>query len=694
MKRVLSVILSLIILTAAFPLSAYAAVKAPATPKVTASSTVSSVTLKWKKVSGASGYEVYSYSKKKYKKIAAVTKLKYTKSKLSAGTSYIYAVRAYKKVGKVKKYSKYSKLVKVSTKPKKPGGLYIKDSTYASFTVGWSKVSGATGYTVYYSTDSSLKSGVKTAETSTNSIRIKNLNDNTSYYYNVQAYRIYNKKKYVSAVSDKAFAVTKEIPSKYKTTVNTAKTYQTVNGFGASAAWNYQRFGNWETAEDILTYLYDKNKGIGLNIYRYNVGAGSKDDETMGSIWNRTEGFISGVDFESGAISYDFTSDAAAQNCLRIAKKLAGNDLRVTLFHNSPPVELTENGKAYCTGNGATEAEDMASNLDPSRYPLYAKFCVDVADYFVKSGYRVTDISPMNEPIYDWAGSNQEGCHFTPSQASALYAQMINAAKGKPYKISMFEMGAAEAEIEDGKETLINRYLAAIMDNKTNSAYFDSVSMHSYWSNKERKELCRDFINSRYPGMNIACTEYCQMYNDWSTGVHDISEQVAGTKEANGYEIVYGLEMARTVYEDLTALNATEWSWWLGVSTGYYPDGLVYIDNQGIDHNVIETTKRLWCLGNFSKFINEGAKRADVSTIEGKLLSTAFINKNGSVVIVFINRNAKALTTNICLKGFNNYKAYETSAVKDLALVKSGEFENGTALSVPAESVVSVIVTK
>ncbi len=60
-----------------------------------------------------------------------------------------------------------------------------------------------------------------------------------------------------------------------KTVLDTTATYQTMNGFGASACWWSQDIGSWENSEEILSYLYDKDKGIGLNIYRYNLGAGS-----------------------------------------------------------------------------------------------------------------------------------------------------------------------------------------------------------------------------------------------------------------------------------------------------------------------------------------------------------------------------------------------------------------------------------
>lgn len=56
-------------------------------------------------------------------------------------------------------------------------------------------------------------------------------------------------------------------------TIEPTAVYQTMNGFGASACWWSQEVGNWENAKDILSLLYDENSGIGLNIYRYNLGA-------------------------------------------------------------------------------------------------------------------------------------------------------------------------------------------------------------------------------------------------------------------------------------------------------------------------------------------------------------------------------------------------------------------------------------
>ena len=79
------------------------------------------VNVSWKKVSGASGYEIYRADSKKgtYKKVATIKKgstVSYKNKKLKKGTTYYYKVRAYRTVGKKKVYSSYSSVVSAKAK--------------------------------------------------------------------------------------------------------------------------------------------------------------------------------------------------------------------------------------------------------------------------------------------------------------------------------------------------------------------------------------------------------------------------------------------------------------------------------------------------------------------------------------------------------------------------------------------------
>lgn len=85
-----------------------------------ASISSNAVKLTWNKVTNADGYIVYRYDTKakKYKRIAKGKNLTYTDKNLSSGTSYKYAIRAYKTVnGKEVLSPKYPEITAVTTKP-------------------------------------------------------------------------------------------------------------------------------------------------------------------------------------------------------------------------------------------------------------------------------------------------------------------------------------------------------------------------------------------------------------------------------------------------------------------------------------------------------------------------------------------------------------------------------------------------
>ena len=78
------------------------------------------VTLKWKKIKGATGYQVQMSTKKKkgFKNIKKeTTKLKFVKKKLKSKKTYYFRVRAYVKGASGKKvYGKWSKVKKAKVK--------------------------------------------------------------------------------------------------------------------------------------------------------------------------------------------------------------------------------------------------------------------------------------------------------------------------------------------------------------------------------------------------------------------------------------------------------------------------------------------------------------------------------------------------------------------------------------------------
>ena len=60
--------------------------------------------------------------------------------------------------------------------------------------------------------------------------------------------------------------------------VNKYEMGQTFETFGTSSAWWAQTIESAETADEIARLLYDKETGLGLDIFRYNIGGGETDN--------------------------------------------------------------------------------------------------------------------------------------------------------------------------------------------------------------------------------------------------------------------------------------------------------------------------------------------------------------------------------------------------------------------------------
>ena len=167
--------------------------------------TVTTLKLKWSKVSGADGYEVYKYdeSKKEFVKVGSTTSKRYLKlKKLKGGTTYEFKVRAYKKLNGCIVYGDFSEERTATTTPAKATIKSVKAGV-KSATVNWSAVNGATGYRVFYTTDKDfdyvskkvVKDGKATSKT------IKKLKSGKKYYFKVRAYKTFKGKNIYGALS-------------------------------------------------------------------------------------------------------------------------------------------------------------------------------------------------------------------------------------------------------------------------------------------------------------------------------------------------------------------------------------------------------------------------------------------------------------------------------------------------------------
>lgn len=148
-----------------------------------ASKTSSSVSLTWDSVRNAKGYRVEQYIGGKWTKLTSVTGTSYTVKNLKASTKYYFRVRAYYNSTN---YGEYSDKLTVYTNLPKVTGVQVSAVTDSSVKVSWKKVSGATAYVVYRSTDGKTWKKVKLV-TGT-SLTVSGLYSGMTHQFKVVAY--------------------------------------------------------------------------------------------------------------------------------------------------------------------------------------------------------------------------------------------------------------------------------------------------------------------------------------------------------------------------------------------------------------------------------------------------------------------------------------------------------------------------
>lgn len=158
------------------------------------------IQLSWPAVSKATGYQVQQYKNKEWVTLSSnVTTTSYTIKNLSTDVTYKFRVRAVRKRTLTTDYSK--SWTEISAKPtlEKVSGLKATNYSGSVIKLTWSKVTGATGYEVYKSTDG--KSWSKVGTTAKLEGSVTKLTINKTYQFKVRAIRKASGKTYLGAAS-------------------------------------------------------------------------------------------------------------------------------------------------------------------------------------------------------------------------------------------------------------------------------------------------------------------------------------------------------------------------------------------------------------------------------------------------------------------------------------------------------------
>ncbi|MBE6755720.1 MAG: hypothetical protein E7555_04630 [Ruminococcaceae bacterium] len=446
------------------------------------------------------------------------------------------------------------------------------------------------------------------------------------------------------------------LTGRHQILIDRTEKYQTFEEFGTSSCWWAQTIDDEKMADEIAKKLYDKEEGLGLKIFRYNIGGGEADNPDC-RIWDtsrRTESFYV-LNEETGEYEYDFTRDKNARRMLDLAVKYGAE--KIVLFCNSPHFSMTKSGHA---SGGLTE---YSSNLPKENYQAFVDYVLTIADWFVEQGYPIYAISPINEPQWSWGGDwvGQEGCHYEIDETIEvleLFATEMQK-RNSPYKLS----GPESGEMTWGHYQYVERFFGSEILNN----FCDSFAGHSYWmdTKSEEKEQVGKKIRETYPDKKYEMSEWCELPLTIDSRCIDS-----------------GLHMAQVIVDDLTKMNAVSWQSWTAVNG----DGLLdRVDGELVTYN------RYYAFKHFTSFIETGMTRVrifDNFEEETKLKTTAFTNDDTTVVVI-VNPEENPETIDLCgLLG--DTEIYLTDETHNCEKIYEGKFQS--EIDIPQKSIITVSV--
>ena len=460
-------------------------------------------------------------------------------------------------------------------------------------------------------------------------------------------------------------------PSPVSLTIDTRRAAQEILGFGASGAWWAQEVGAWPEAERraLVNLLYDKTTGIGLDIYRHNIGADTMDDKNI-RVWQRRAESL--LDTKTGR--FDWSRDASARRVLRdVVEAGAG---QVILFVNSPPVSMTINGRGYLDKN--TEGEGKRTNLAPERYADFAAYLGEVTEHFARvEKMPVVALSPVNEPEVAWDTPKQEGCYYTPQQTVDVLKAVD--AELKRRKLPVRLEGPENSTWDDALKL---KYFQAINRDPVLRDTLKDFCLHSYWeqvtngtgSSVAAKRRMREWLDKNQPGARLHMSEWCQI------GDGKLGERMDGA-----------MLMLRLMMEDIGLFRVSTWQWWLAATYKEYRDGLIHYDS---NTRKITLTKRYWVMGQFSRNLPKGSVVLGMKTDESaaKVMAFAARRPDGSVVVICANFSREDRTLDIHFPADEKWEAVSRSITNDRYSNGVSKGDAGGAL--PARSLVAIVFRK
>ncbi len=397
--------------------------------------------------------------------------------------------------------------------------------------------------------------------------------------------------------------------------VDPSKQFQTFLGIGAALT---------DASAETFYKLSEENQKIFMEAY-YSV------DKGIGYTLGRT--IIHSCDFSSESYTYIEEGDAELKTFniehdrkyrlpfTKLAIAAAGGKLTMYASPWSPPAFMKTNNNMLQGGK-----------LKPEFYQPWANYYAKFIKAYEKEGIPIWGLTIQNEPM---AVQRWESCIYTAEEERDFLKNYLGPTLEKE------GLGDKKIIVWDHNRDLMFQRASVILNDPDASKYVWGVGFHWYEDWKDGIPMFNNVkaVNEAYPDKNLIFTE----------GTNEKYDLTRIVSEDPKLAERYGKSMINDFNNGTVAW--TDWNILLDETGGPNHVGNLCFSPVHGDTNTGELTftNSYYYIGHFSKFIRPGAKRISSVSSANNLLTTAFLNEDGSLIIIVMNQGDIELNYSLTL---------------------------------------------
>lgn len=264
-----------------------------------------------------------------------------------------------------------------------------------------------------------------------------------------------------------------------------------------------------------------------------------------------------------------------------------------------------------------TKRMNGGGKLKRSYYTQWAQMIVRYLKAYAVEGIRIGRISVQNEPQ---ATQTWESCVYTAEEEASFAVNHLRPA--------LDEAGFQDVELfvwDHNKDCIIERLAATFAYPGADKA-IQGIAYH--WYSGDHFEALEQVVRM-YPDKELLHTEGCVEYSNSARATqNDKAERYA-------HDMIGDLKAGAQGYIDWNVLLDAKGG---PNHVGNFCDAPLMYE---VETDTLAVNQSFNYIGHFSRFVKKGARRCLVSSYSGVLETVAFVNPDGSRVVVVLNRSSK-----------------------------------------------------